>query len=422
MRKLVPTFWVYLTVIVLFSVCSARAHFNLNQNVRVFHVVHGDEGMTILLRTPMAYAVADKVGPVGLDGRPEPAPFTRNTLEDGVLMHYVDPMAIARDPLGLGAIIRDDIVIQSGQTTYSGQVERVSVYPIGQEPGFATKDEAITLLASDSGRLKDNDRVYVGDAIVDVQVTFPEVSHAAYSLSILSNPGLPGQDQTANLILDYRGGTIRTYRTTGLLTLPIEISGTVTSAASTFIVEGIRHIVEGLDHVLFVLCMVLGALNLKALLARITGFTLGHSVTLIMGFFGFVPSAPWFIPAVETAIALTIILAAADAVFQRPDRAHSNLTAVGVTASVGLLHGFGFSFMLREILQVDANNVWQSLLAFNVGVEVGQLLIVALVWPAVVFLRSMPPVVWAAARGTTAVSISVIAAYWAAERFAGVVA
>ena len=75
--------------------------------------------------------------------------------------------------------------------------------------------------------------------------------------------------------------------------------------------EGVRHILEGLDHVLFVVCLVLGASGLGAPgMARVTGFTIGHSVTLTLGFFGYYPTGAWFVPLVETGIALSIVYTA----------------------------------------------------------------------------------------------------------------
>ncbi len=104
------------------------------------------------------------------------------------------------------------------------------------------------------------------------------------------------------------------FRARGLLTEPVAISRSALSAVITFIKEGVPHIPGGLDHVLFVLCLVLGATRFKNLVWRVTGFTIGHSVTLSVGFFRFVPSGTWFVPTVETGIALSIIYAAAIAV------------------------------------------------------------------------------------------------------------
>lgn len=396
---------------------SAWAHFKLNLNVRIFHVVHSEDGLDVYLRTPMAYLVAGKLGPVGADGLPSPAPFTTNRLEDGVLMHVVDPGAMLADPLGLGRMAAEDLRMETEAGRLAAKVVSVRVHSVGSEPGFATRDEATAALATDGSVWSDAGETYVGDAVVDVHLAYlAEAAVSEYTLAALSDPGLPGEEDTANLILDYRGDTTRTYRNTGLMAEPITISGSPVAAASTFIVEGVGHILEGIDHVLFVICMVIGAQTLGALMARVSGFTVGHTITLSLGFFGIAPSAPWFIPAVETAIALSIIWAAADAVLQNPGRARSNRAAVAVTAAIGLLHGFGFSFMLRNILQIDADNVWQSLLAFNLGVELGQLAIVALIWPAVLLIRRMPDQVWIGTRGAVAASVSLVATIWAVER------
>lgn len=396
---------------------AAWAHFKLNLNVRIFHVVHGGEGLDVYLRMPMAYLVADKLGPADADGLPAPAPFTTNRLEGGVPMHLVAPEALLADPLGLGRIAADSLRVETEAGPLAGEVVSVRVHSVGSEPGFATRGEATAALAGAGGVWNGTSETYVGDAVVDVHLAYPaEGTISDYTIAALSNPGLPGEEDTANLILDYRGDTTRTYRNTGLMAEPITISGSPVAAASTFVVEGIRHILEGIDHVLFVICMVIGAQTLGALMARVSGFTVGHTITLSLGFFGMAPSAPWFIPAVETAIALSIIWAAADAVLQRPGHARSNRAAVAVTAAIGLLHGFGFSFMLRNILQIDADNVWQSLLAFNLGVELGQLAIVALIWPAVLLIRHMPDQVWIGTRGVVAASVSLVATIWAVER------
>ena len=173
---------------------------------------------------------------------------------------------------------------------------------------------------------------------------------------------------------------MQVFRERGLLQEPVVITRSVYDAVITFTKEGVKHILEGLDHVLFVICLVLGAMHLRPLLWHVTGFTIGHSVTLSLGFFGFVPSAAWFVPAVETGIALSIIYVAVVAIL--PDikpgfqQEKNEWTVVGVTGLIGLLHGLGFSFVLQNILQVTSPNIWQSLLAFNLGVEIGQLLIV----------------------------------------------
>ncbi|WP_050606072.1 HupE/UreJ family protein [Ruegeria sp. 6PALISEP08] len=396
--------------------CSpSLAHFKLNQNVRIHHVVHSEEGLDVYLRTPMSYLVAELVGPDGLDGMPTPAPFTYNHIEDGVLMHYVDQGSLRDNPDGLGKIAAKAFELSVEGKIQPASVVALRLHPLRTEPGFATQTEARDALASGDVFPGTAGEIYVGDVMVDIHFRYASEPVAAYSLSHTSDPGLPGQENTANLILDYNGQEVRTFRATGLMHDPVKVSSSATAAASTFIVEGIRHILEGPDHVLFVLCMIIGALNLRSLLARVTGFTLGHTVTLILGFFGIAPSGAWFIPTVELAIALSIVYAAVMAVLPSNQK-HGDLKAFGVTSGIGLLHGFGFSFMLHQILRVDAPNVWHSLLAFNVGVEIGQLMIALLVWPMVLFLRKQPGRIWIGSRATVAICAAAIAMVWVVER------
>ena len=124
----------------------------------------------------------------------------------------------------------------------------------------------------------------------------------------------------------------------------------------------------------------LGAFTINSLLWRVTGFTIGHSVTLSAGFFGFVPAGQWFIPAVEMGISLSIIYAAAIAVLPKFRSGKNKIRIFLLTCAIGLLHGLGFSFVLQNILQVSSPTIWQSLLAFNIGVELGQVLIVLVAW------------------------------------------
>ena len=128
--------------------------------------------------------------------------------------------------------------------------------------------------------------IYVGDAVVDIILRYDAGAPIyEYAVSSTLDPGLPGQENTANLVLDYGPGGTKVFRARGLLTEPVAISRSALSAVITFIKEGVRHILEGIDHVLFVLCLVLGAIRLKSLVWRVTGFTIGHSVTLSAGFF-----------------------------------------------------------------------------------------------------------------------------------------
>ncbi len=396
----------------------ADAHFLLNLNVRVLHVAHTPDGLRVYLRLPMPYLVADKLGPTGQDGLPAPAPFTHNRMEGERLVHIVDVEQLRGGLDGLGALVAQGHEIALGASPLEPVIEEVRLHKLGSEPDFASLESARGAISApfDPEALRDT---YVGDTVVDAQIFYPSPSPVrAYSLSSSLDPGLDGQENTANLILDHRAEGTEVYRVRGLMNEPVSIGAAPLSGFGTFLVEGVRHILEGPDHLLFVICLILGASGLWPLVSRATGFTVGHSITLIAGFWGLVPKAAWFIPLVETGIALSIVYAAVLALRRGQLDKRSEWSIVAITSALGLLHGLGFSFMLREILRVDAPNIWESLLAFNLGVEVGQVIVILIGWPALWLLHRASPRAWKVSTFALASLCIAVASFWTLERSA----
>ncbi len=404
-------FGIFLLILLAGAAGPVAAHFLLNVNIRIVHVEHLDEGLRVYLRLPAPYVLAPLIGAEKADGTVAPAPYTTNRMIDGELMHALDPAALKADPLGLGRLVAEGHSIVAEGVELTPEVEAVRVYPALQQVPFATLNEARKsfdnpVLPPDMGE------TFVGDSVIDVRLRYRAAGGVyGYSFSSSLNPGLEGQDKTANLILDHFVGEPLVFRESGLLAEPLAVSRSAWKAAYGFVVDGTRHILQGSDHVLFVLCLIIGAFTLGDLLWRVTGFTVGHTVTLILGFFGFVPGGAWFVPAVETGIALSIIYAGIIALLRR-----RGAGTIAVTAGIGLLHGLGFSFVLHEILRIDSPNLWQSLLAFNLGVELGQLAIVLAVWP-VLWLLARQRADWAqAARWVVALPCITLAALWVGQR------
>lgn len=412
--------WAYvcLSIFIMIGIMLApvaSAHFKLNLNIRIIHVEHVPEGLDVYLRLPMPYLVANLLGPEKTDGTRDPAPFTTNGQVDGELMHYVDNLAVASDPLSLGQLAADGHKLTHEGGALVPVVSAVRLFTGDNQPPFSTLEEAKEVFRGDATPLSDPPP-FVGDTIVDVQLRY-RVGQAikTYAISSVLNPDLPGQEDTANLILDHDAGDPLIFRVTGLLIEPQEVSRSGWGAALTFIDEGVRHILGGHDHLVYVACLVIGAMSLGGLAWRITGFTIGHSVTLSLGYFGFVPSGEWFIAAVETGIALSIIYAAVMAL-SVSNQAHQGRGSFLVTAAIGLLHGLGFSFVLREILGLSSANIWASLLSFNVGVELGQLAVVLVLWP-VLWLIGRAGSRWHnLAKWCIAVPAIALASMWTGER------
>jgi hypothetical protein len=148
-------------------------------------------------------------------------------------------------------------------------------------------------------------------------------------------------------------------------------------AASRFVVDGFHHILGGIDHLLFLVCLVIPFRRLGPLVRIVTGFTVAHSITLIASAYGMAPDVLWFPPLVETLIAASIVYMALE-----------NIVAPAlsrrwvVAFAFGLVHGFGFSFALRDSLQFAGNHLLTALLSFNLGVELGQVLVLLVCIPA----------------------------------------
>jgi len=147
-------------------------------------------------------------------------------------------------------------------------------------------------------------------------------------------------------------------------------------AAGRFLRSGFDHILSGIDHLLFLLCLVIPLRRIRTLIAVVTSFTVAHSVTLFASAYDMAPGGLWFPPLVETLIATSIVYMALENIVG------ANVTRRWIiTLAFGLVHGFGFSFALRDSLQFAGSHLLTSLLSFNVGVELGQLVVLAVIVP-----------------------------------------
>jgi hypothetical protein len=171
-------------------------------------------------------------------------------------------------------------------------------------------------------------------------------------------------------------GTVRAFEYTGDAGL-VRLDPRWHQAALTFVRLGFFHILDGTDHLLFLFCLVIPFRKLRQLLMIVTSFTVAHSITLIASAFNFAPSALWFPPLIETLIAMSIVYMALENIVGTAS-VHRRWT---ITFGFGLVHGFGFSFALHETLQFAGSHLVTSLLAFNVGVELGQVLVLLVLVP-----------------------------------------
>ncbi|HWZ71956.1 MAG TPA: HupE/UreJ family protein [Casimicrobiaceae bacterium] len=199
----------------------------------------------------------------------------------------------------------------------------------------------------------------------------------------------------------------------------VEAAPKAIEVARTYLVLGVEHILLGIDHLLFVLALLILVKGTRRLIWTVTAFTLAHTLTLAGATLGFVhvPGPP-----VEAAIALSIVFVAAEIVHSRQGMQGLTERFPWIVAfTFGLLHGFGFASALSEV-GLPQTAIPVALLFFNVGVEIGQLLFIALVFTVIALARqvmrrfAVPQPLWTWRIAPYA--IGSVAAFWSIQRIA----
>ena len=232
-----------------------------------------------------------------------------------------------------------------------------------------------TALANiESPPLDDSVDLFWRQGVLDILVTYPIQSEQS-DFSV--DPQLATLSDQTTTVLRFLvpNGAERVFNYLGNPGL-VELDPRWHQAALRFITMGFDHILEGIDHLLFLFCLVIPLRSIRALIPVVTSFTIAHSITLIGSAFGVAPSALWFPPLIETLIALSIVYMAFENIIGAKLE-HRWL----ITFGFGLVHGFGFSFLFSETLQFAGGHLFSSLLAFNIGVELGQIFILILIIP-----------------------------------------
>jgi hypothetical protein len=251
---------------------------------------------------------------------------------------------------------------------------------------FESYDQALASLTGPA--LPPETNLVWEESLLDVAFSFPiESEHSRFSIS----PGLTRLGERVNVVLRFLppGGAERAFDVHGDPGI-VRLDPRWHQAALRFTKDGFDHILDGIDHLLFLLALVIPFRRLRSLIVVVTAFTLAHSVTLVAAAYGIVPDALWFPPLVETLIAISIVYMTFENIVAATRKdggapASPNHGALNrrwaVAFGFGLIHGFGFSFALSESLQFAGSHLLTSLLAFNVGVELGQLLVLVILVP-----------------------------------------
>jgi hypothetical protein len=236
-------------------------------------------------------------------------------------------------------------------------------------------------------RLKNSTELYWSQGLMDVILEYP-IGSASSQFSIrprLERLGLRVQTVLRFITPD---GNVRAFELHGDPGV-VQLDPSWHQAAATFVRSGFIHILSGPDHLLFLLLLVAPFRRFLPLAAIVTAFTVAHSITLACAALGLGPDALWFPVLIEVLIAASILYMALENVLGATLRRRWILAL-----AFGLVHGFGFAYGLRELLQFAGSHLVTSLVAFNVGVELGQLAVLCVFIPVLNLLFKNIPERW----------------------------
>jgi hypothetical protein len=246
------------------------------------------------------------------------------------------------------------------------------------DPSFASYELALAHLTGP--KLSNGTTVFWDQLMLDVLFEYPiQSDQSRFSI----HPGL--ERLAARVVIALRfltpGGAVRAFEFFGDPGI-VHLDPRWFQAAGQFVKLGFYHILDGTDHLLFLFCLVIPFRRFRALIPVVTAFTVAHSITLIASAYNLAPDALWFPPLIETLIAMSIVYMALENIVGGATLQRRWM----ITFGFGLVHGFGFSFALRQTMQFAGSHLLASLLSFNVGVELGQLLVLVLLIPALEIL------------------------------------
>ena len=322
---------------------------------------------------------------------------------------YLDlPLVEESIPKAIAATAKEMLFFEDGRPLVLSRGEGRISPPADRS--FESFERALALVRGP--RLAASADVFWNRGFFDAYLEFPIASpRAGFAVDFHVAPGLRDRLKFDLRFLPPAGG-VRAFEIPTAIG-QVDLDPRWHQAAASFVKSGFRHILDGLDHLLFLLCLVIPFRRVGwTLVGVVTSFTVAHSITLIAAAYGIVPRGDWFPPLVEALIAASILYMAIENVL-RPNLRWRWL----VTGLFGLVHGFGFSFMLKNQLQFAGDHLLLSLLAFNIGIELGQLLFIAVAIPLLVLLFARAPLSERLITAVISAFVAHTAWHWLVERW-----
>ena len=227
-------------------------------------------------------------------------------------------------------------------------------------------------------RLPDTTQVYYNQGFLDLELHYPiQDEHSPFSMRVLFGRGLANRTATYINFIRPDGG-VRAFRIHDDTPL-VHLDPKTHQAAWVFLKAGFYRFLDGLDHLLFVIVLALPFRRVRDLVKPFVAFAIGHSITLFVAAFGLAQLDTWFAPTVGALVAFSLVYVSIENGVGRPHFLRHRWV-VGLV--FGLLHGLGFAIALQETLQFAGSHPIAALVAYNIGLELGTLIILAIALPA----------------------------------------
>jgi hypothetical protein len=375
-------------IVVLALQGALRAHDIPDEIVLQTYIRPEQNRLQVLLRIPLL-AISDA-----------------NLPKDGpgyLAMRYLDPaLREAANQISNG------IIFLEGDNRLLGYELANALISLPSDRSFDTYDRALAHVRGP--RLPDSTQVYYNQGFLDLELTFPVQSESsAFSMRVLFGRGMA--NRTATIINFIRpDGATRVFRIHDDTPL-VRLDPTLPQAAWVFLSSGFYRFLDGVDHLLFVIVLALPYRRVRDLVKPFAAFAVAHSLTLTLAGFGRAPMEVWFTSAVGALMAFSILYIAVENAVGAGMR-HRWLLAFGF----GLVHGIGFAIALQETLQFSGSHALAALVFYNIGLELGTVLILAIARPAfnLLFTSAVPERI-----GTVAASVLIghVGWHWMTERY-----
>jgi len=357
---------------------AARAHFSYS-DPRIVLVMERDGDAVVLIRMPAPLPLLPEDWQGADDTRVPPFGMTS---DDAVVL---DPAALSEGNDDLRDVLRDSITLQVDGQQIGNRVERYRFHSDAARPRFGTRKSALAAFDAPYAP-SDVAKISYFDLTLDVMIRAPDV-RISEDVRLTSSLGHSFRviEKLGTVVKLHRSEGTETQASLGVLdvSFPGVLSQPEVLARAALI--GAEHTYRGLDHLAIIVLIAIAAGGLWQALGWASAFTLGHMATLVAGLYGVAPSAAWFIPAVEFAIALSILAACVAVLLGR-----NRVPGHGGLLVIGLIHGYGFAASATGALfagEIDP----LELAAFALGLELCQFAVYGLVLPVVLMLdRAFP--------------------------------